>query len=104
MLKPSHNLDSCSIMEYSLIYLDYSIIFTYQFTGTVRCQQHVFSLKFESKTVCFSASFKEDKYFIRCDAIWENPSHVAQGSFAEINKIILKLLCFSLFFMNFDNM
>ena len=38
-----------------------------------------------------------------CDAIWENPPHVAQGNFAEINKIILELLCFSLLFINFDN-
>ena len=38
-----------------------------------------------------------------CDAIWENPPHVAQGNFTEINKIILKLLCFPLFFINFDN-
>ena len=36
--------------------------------------------------------------------IWENPPHVAQGNFAERNKIILKLLCFSLFVINFDNM
>ena len=39
-----------------------------------------------------------------CDAIWENPPHVAQGNFVKINKITLKLLSFSLFFMNFDNM
>ena len=32
------------------------------------------------------------------------PPHVAQGNFAEIDKIILKSLCFSLFFINFDNM
>ena len=38
-----------------------------------------------------------------CDAIWENPPHVAEGNFAEINQLILKLLCFSLFFISFDN-
>ena len=38
-----------------------------------------------------------------CDVIWENLPHVAQGNFAEINKIILELLCFSLFLINFDN-
>ena len=34
----------------------------------------------------------------------KNPPHVAQGNFAEINKILLKLLRFSKFFINFDNM
>ena len=38
-----------------------------------------------------------------CDTIWENLPHVAHGNFAEINKIILKLLCISLFLINFDN-
>ena len=41
---------------------------------------------------------------IICDAIWENPPYVSHGDFTKINKIILKLLCFSLFFINFDNM
>ena len=27
----------------------------------------------------------------KCEAIWENTLHVAQGNFAEINKTILKL-------------
>ena len=40
---------------------------------------------------------------LMCDAIWENPPHVPQGSFVEINKIILKLLGFTLFFINFDD-
>ena len=38
------------------------------------------------------------------DGIWENMQYVAQGNFAEINKINLKLLCFSLYFINFYNM
>ena len=55
--------------------------------------------------VSFSGNLFQDAYmYIICDAIWENPPHVAQGNFAEINKIIFKLLCFSLFFINFDNM
>ena len=29
-----------------------------------------------------------------CDAMWENLPHVAQGSFAEITKLVLKLLVF----------
>ena len=41
--------------------------------------------------------------WLLCDTIWENPPHVALGNFAEINKMILKLLRFSLFFINFDN-
>ena len=41
--------------------------------------------------------------FLNGDVIWENPSHVAQNNFAEINKITLKSLCFSLFSMNFNN-
>ena len=32
-----------------------------------------------------------------------NLPHVAHGNFVEINKIILKLLCFSWFLINFDN-
>ena len=39
-------------------------------------------------------------YIIKNDVIWENLPHVAQDNFAEINKILLKLLCFSLFFTN----
>ena len=38
-----------------------------------------------------------------CDAIWENPPHVAQRNFAEIKEIILNMLCFLYFFINFDN-
>ena len=45
----------------------------------------------------------QNRYINKCDAIWENPPHVAQDNFAEINKIILKLLCFSLYFINFDD-
>ena len=37
-----------------------------------------------------------------CDAIRENPPHVEQANFAEIKKIILKLLCFSLLYINFE--
>ena len=37
-----------------------------------------------------------------CDVIWENLPHVTQGSFTEINKIALKLLYFSIFFIIFD--
>ena len=39
--------------------------------------------------------------FINCDAIWETQPHVAQGDFAEINKIVLKLLFSFLFFFFF---
>ena len=38
-----------------------------------------------------------------CDAIWENPPHVAHGNFAEIQKNNLKIVMFSLFYINFDN-
>ena len=41
--------------------------------------------------------------FVICDAIWENLPHVAQGNYAEITKIVLKLLCFSLFLIIFNN-
>ena len=36
------------------------------------------------------------------DAIWENLPLVAQGNFAEIKKLVLKLLCFSLFLTIFN--
>ena len=48
----------------------------------------------------FRCPFPTDPKYRKCDAIWENPPHVAQVSFAEINKLILKLLCFSLFSVN----
>ena len=54
--------------------------------------------KFLIQVVCLCSCMKDRQLVRKCDAIWKNPSHVAQGSFAEINKIILKLLCFSLFF------
>ena len=47
-------------------------------------------------------SFLRDIHLAKCDAIWENLPHVAQDNFAEIHKIIWKLLCFSLFFIYFD--
>ena len=34
-----------------------------------------------------------------CDAVWENLPHIAQGNFAKIKKISLKIL---LFFLIFD--
>ena len=37
----------------------------------------------------------------KCDAIYENPSHVAICNLAEITKLIKILLCFSLFFVIF---
>ena len=52
----------------------------------------------------FNLSFVVDIHMVAvniCDVSWENPPHVT--NFAEINKIILKLLCFSPFFINFDN-
>ena len=39
------------------------------------------------------------KYLEKCDTIWEKPPLVAEGNFSEINKIIIQLLCFSLFFL-----
>ena len=39
--------------------------------------------------------------FALCDL--GKPPHIAQSNFAEINKLTLKLLCLSLFLINFDN-
>ena len=36
-----------------------------------------------------------------CDAIWENLPYVTKGNFAEIQKVVLKLLCFFFIIRNF---
>ena len=38
------------------------------------------------------------------DMTWENPPHVAQGNLGKIQKLVWKLLCFSLFFINLYNL
>ena len=51
-------------------------------------------------------SFLEESYkkvekiqnFDICDAIWENPPHVAKGNFAENNQINLKIVMFFFIF------
>ena len=38
-------------------------------------------------------------YTIICDFDLGNPPHIAQGNFAKINKVVLKLFCFSVFLL-----
>ena len=51
-------------------------------------------------------SDKRETLYNICDAIRENPrgkpATCQQANFAEIKKIILKLLCFSLLYINFE--
>ena len=41
--------------------------------------------------------------WVICVVIWENPLHVVQGNFAEINKIIFKIVMFYFISINFNN-
>ena len=38
-----------------------------------------------------------------CNTTWENLQHVIKSNFAETLKLVAKLLCFSLFFIDFNN-